>query len=86
LYSQHIKMDGSTPMTNAQFRALLSTPRPRYASEGEGSTAPKAAGGFKQPAPKKEREQKFKKPAPKPKPGALEEDDGTPAYRCAWGK
>jgi hypothetical protein len=70
--------NSSTPLSNSDFRALLSTPRP----QGGGNQTPRE----RQQRPHGEKkEQKFKKPALKPraiKPGQEEKkEDGESGYR-----
>lgn len=79
----------ATPLSNADFKAMLSTPRPDWARSGSGSGSGAAhtqqrhaaAGGGGGRAREKPA---FKPPKPRPKPaaGGQEEDEG-PKYRCA---
>ena len=79
-----------TPLSNSDFRKLLSTPRPgdqpsylqqqqqklRQQQQGGKPAGAKGGGGGG-----------FKKPAPRPKPkraGEEDEDDGGPKYRCVF--
>ena len=76
----------ATPLSNADFKALLSTPRPNWSGGGSGGgggsaqrgAAPQRPGGAAKEA------RPFKPPKPRPKPTAQqgEEDDG-PKYRWA---
>ncbi|GBF92127.1 hypothetical protein Rsub_04474 [Raphidocelis subcapitata] len=68
----------ATPLSNADFKALLSTPRPNWSGAG-GSAAPQRPGGA--PAAKKDA-RPFKPPKPRPKPVAQQgDDDDGPKYR-----
>jgi hypothetical protein len=75
-----------TPLSNADFKALLATPRPDWSSGGSGSAA---RGGSaqqqQQRAAAAKKDKPFKPPKPKPKPAAQEEDEDGPKYRCKGG-
>lgn len=73
----------ATPLrSNADFKALLQTPRPDWqrtpagGARGGAATASRQAGGAKKEA------KPFKPPKPRPK-AAQEEDEGEPKYRRA---
>jgi hypothetical protein len=82
----------ATPLRNADFKALLATPRPPGATQQQQGGG--AAGGFKHPRPKAAGGEgdgkKFKKPHPKGRAGkggkdgkgGDDEDDDGPKYRC----
>lgn len=80
----------ATPMRNADFKALLTTPRP--AGQQQQQQHHKDGGTFKHPRPKAmadpDKDKKFKRPHPKRpgKPGSGEtqkEGEEIPQYRCS---
>lgn len=75
-----------TPKSNADFRALLATPRAERGNYKSSFGGSGGGGGGSGGEPAEKKEKKAKKP-PKPKPAedeAEKEDDGS-AYRCrSW--
>jgi len=73
----------ATPLSNADFKALLATPRPDWASGSGGSSAQRgqrqAAGGGAKKAG--DASKPFKAPKPRPKPQQQQGDDEGPKYR-----
>lgn len=68
----------ATPLTNADFRKLLATPRP-----GRGpSETPRPNATPRGDADKAKAKKNFHKPKPKPVGAADEEEDDGPKYRC----
>ncbi|KIY93561.1 hypothetical protein MNEG_14402 [Monoraphidium neglectum] len=67
----------ATPLSNADFKALLATPRPDWQRGGGAAATPRATpggGGKKEQKP-------FKAPKPRPKPQQQQDDDDGPKYR-----
>lgn len=62
----------ATPLRNADFKALLATPRPAHLQQQQ--KTPKQHYKKDRSADDGEKKQKFKKPPPKPRPGKPDED------------